>query len=446
MRIIIAGAGEVGTHLAKLLTRENFDISLMDENPLRLEGLDTDYDILTKVGSPVSLRDLREVGVEDADLFIAVTPDENKNMTACLIANKLGAKKTLARIDNYEYLQSENKQFFKELGLNHLIYPEVLAAKEIVESLKTNWMRSHLQLGNDTIHLCVVKVRGNAPIVNKRFNEGYFNHTRYRIVAIKRGSETIIPGGADQILANDLVYFVCTEENIDFVREQAGKENHEIKNVLFVGGTRIAMKAALSLPDDLNIKIIENDRDTCVELSEKLSNALIIHADGTNMEVLREEGIQDMDAFIAVTPNSATNMFACLAAQRLGVPRTIAEIEDIDSIQLAEGLDIGAIINKKAIAAGYIYQMLLNAAVLNVRNLTTADAEIVEFMATENSKIIRSKIREMDLPQDINIGAIVRAGEPILVNGDTQILPNDQVVVFCKSHVIRKLERYFKDK
>ncbi len=446
MRIIIAGAGEVGTHLAKLLTRENFDISLMDENPLRLEGLDTDYDILTKVGSPVSLHDLREVGVDGADLFIAVTPEENKNMTACLIANKLGAKKTLARIDNYEYLQPQNRELFKEMGFNHLIYPEVLAAKEIVESLKTNWMRSHLLLGNDTIHLCVVKVRSNAVIVNKKFSDGYFNHGRYRIVAIKRGSETIIPGGADQILANDLVYFVCTEENIDYVREQAGKEKHEIKNVLFIGGTRIAMKAALSLPDDLNIKIIEEDRDTCIELSEKLSNALIINADGTNMEVLREEGIQDMDAFIAVTPNSATNMFACLAAQRLGVHRTIAEIEIFDSIQLAEGLDIGAIINKKAIAAGYIYQLLLNAAVLNVRNLTTADAEIVEFMATENSKITRSKIREMGLPADINIGAIVRAGEPILVNGDTQILPDDQVVVFCKSHVIRKLERYFKDK
>ncbi len=444
MRIIIAGAGEVGTHLARLLTRENFDVILLDEDVQRLEGLDTDYDILTKVGSPVSLHDLRDINTENADLFIAVTPEENTNMTACLIANKLGAKKTLARIDNYEYLQPENKQFFKELGLNHLIYPEVLAAKEIVESLQTNWMRSHLLLGEDTIHLCVVKVRGNAAIVNKRFSDGYFNHSRYRIVAIKRGSETIIPRGSDQILSNDLVYFVCTEDNIDFVREQAGKENHEIRNVLFMGGTRIAMKAALSLPEDIKIKIIEEDRDLCIELSEKLSNALIINADGTKMGTLIEEGIQDMDAFVAVTPNSATNMFACLAAQRHGVRRTIAEIENFDSIQLAEGLDIGAIINKKAIAAGYIYQLLLNAAVLNVRNLTTADAEIVEFMATENSKIIRSKIREMDLPADTNIGAIVRAGEPILVNGDTQIVPGDQVVVFCKSHVIRKLEKYFK--
>ncbi len=444
MRIIIAGAGEVGTHLAKLLTRENFDISLMDENPLRLEGLDTDYDILTRVGSPVSIKDLKDIGVENVDLFVAVTPDENMNMTACLIANKMGAKKTLARIDNYEYLQRENKQFFKELGLNHLIYPEVLAAQEIVESLKTNWMRSHLLLGDDNVHLCVVKVRDNAAIVNKKFCEGYFNHYRYRIVAIKRGSETIIPGGNDSILANDLVYFVCTKENIDFVREEAGKEKREIKNVLFMGGTRIAMKAALSLPEDLHIKIIEEDREQCIRLSEKLSNALIINADASNLEVLREEGIQDMDAFIAVTPNSATNIFACLTAQRLGVPRTIAEIENFDSIKLAEGLDIGAIINKKAIAAGYIYQLLLNAAVLNVRNLTTADAEIVEFMATENSRIIRSKIREMGLPHDVNIGAIVRAGEPILVNGDTQILPDDRVIVFCKSHALRQLEKFFK--
>lgn len=444
MRIIIAGAGEVGTHLAKLLTRENMEISLMDEDADRLGNLEANYDMQTKVGSPTSLHDLKDIGVKDVDLFIAVTPHESVNMTACLIANSLGAQKTLARIDNYEYLLPQNKAFFEKLGLNHLIYPEVLAAKEICEALQTNWMRYHLVLGDGTLHLCVVRVRENAVIINKKFMDGSFNHGRYRVVAIKRDQDTIIPRGSDEILAGDLVYFVCTKDNLDFVREQAGKERRDIRNVLFVGGSRIAQKAAQSLPDNLNIKILEANRDTCYQLSNKLGNALIINADGSNMEVLKDEGIRDVDAFVAVTDSSETNLFACLAAKRLGVRKTIAEVENIDYIPMAEGLDIGTVLNKKAIAAGYIYQMLLDAAVLNVRNLTNADAQIIELRATEGSKITKHKIKHLDLPRDINIGAIVRDGVAVLVNGDTQVMTDDQVVVFCKSAAIRHIEKFFK--
>lgn len=444
MRITIVGAGEVGTHLAKLLTRENMDISLMDENPDKLRDLDTNYDILTKVGSPTSLHDLRELGVKDADLFIAVTPYETVNMTASLIANQLGAKKTITRIDNYEYLLPENKPFFKELGLNHLIYPEVLAANEIAEDLRTNWMRKHILLCDGQIHLCVVKVRSNADIINKPFMSGYFNHGRYRVVAIKRKNETIIPKGSDQISDGDLVYFICTKENIPFVREQAGKSIREIHNITFLGGTKIAQKAAQSLPNDFKIKILEEDKDLCYQLSEKLSNALIINVHHNDTEAMQEEGFVDADAFVAVSESSEANIFACLAAKRFGISKTIAEIENIDFISIAEDLDITAVINKKNIAASYIYQMLLNASVLNVRNLTTADAEIVEFMAVADSKVTRHKIRDLNLPEAVNIGALMRAGEPLLVNGDTQIMQGDQVIVFCKSEVIRQLEKYFK--
>ena len=444
MRIIIAGAGEVGTHLAKLLSREKMDISLMDENADRLRDLDANYDMLTRVGSPKSLHDLRNIGVNGCDLFIAVTPHEAVNMTSCLIANSLGAKRTLARIDNYEYLLPENKAFFENIGLNHLIYPEVLAAHEIEEALRTNWMRYHVVLCDGLLHLCVVKVRENSDIINREFRSGYFDHGKYRIVAIKRENDTIIPRGPDMIKSGDLVYFLCTKPNIDFVREQAGKDDRPIHNIFFLGGGRITQKAVFELQNDYNIKILEEDRDKCMQLSEKIGNALIINADGTDMEILREEGIQDADAFVAVTDNSEANIFACLAAKKLGVRKTIAEVEKSDYIPMAEALDIGSVLNKKTIAASYIYQMLLNAAVLNVRNLTTADAEIVEFMATETSRITKTKIKDANLPLDVNIGAIVRAGEPILVNGDTHILPSDHVVVFTSSKTMRKLDKYFK--
>ncbi len=441
MRIIIAGAGEVGTHLAKLLSREDMEISLLDENPEKLGDLSATYDILTKVGSPTSIRDQKELGVKNCDLFISVTPDESENMTACLIANSLGAKRTLARIDNYEYLLPENKQFFEQMGLNHLIYPEVLAARNIVESLRTNWMRYHFTLCDGALELCVVKIREGAPVIGQTFRSGYYAHGNYRIVAIKRMNETIIPDGDDYVQLGDLVYVISTKDQINFMREQLGKPKREIKNIIFFGGGRITYKAALSLPEDKQIKIIEPDKRLCERISEKLPNALVIHAEASDMETLLNEGLQEADAVVAAMDSSEANIFACLAAKRFGVRKTIAEIESIDYIPMAEGLDIGTVLNKKTITASYIYQMLLGA---NVRNLANADAEIVEFEAKEGAQITRDMIKNLYLPDDTNIGGIVRAGEGLLVNGDTQILPGDQVAVFCKSHALRKLEKMFK--
>ena len=444
MRVIIVGAGEVGTHLAKLLSREDIDISLMDERADRLDGLDADYDMLTMVGVPTSIRDLEEIGVRDVDLFVAVTPSESENMTACLIANQLGAKKTLARIDNYEYLLPENKRFFEQMGLNHLIYPEVLAAQEICESLKKNWMRYHLTLCNGQLDLCVVKIREGAPMVGKQFMSGYFAHSDYRIVAIKRGQDTIIPGGADAVEVGDMIYAVCTRENMSVLRKEAGKSEREINNIIFFGGSKIAQKAVMSLPEGKTVKVLEADRELCERLSEKLGDAMIIHADGSDMSVLKEEGIEDADAFVAVTDHSEANIFACLAARRFGVRKTISEIENMDYINLAEQLEVGAMLNKKTIAASYIYRLLMKASVQNVQHLTAADAEIVEFVVTEDSRITRDVIKNMRLPQECNIGALVRAGEGILVNGDTQLLPGDQVVVFCKSNNLQRIEKFFK--
>ena len=444
MRIVIAGAGEVGTHLAKLLSREDMEIGLLDEHQERLGDLSANYDILTRAGNPTSIHDQREIGVEGCDLFISVTPNEAENMTACLIANGLGAKRTLARIDNYEYLLPANKKFFEKMGLNHLIYPEVLAANEIEESLRTNWMRYHLHLCQGALELCIIKIRNTTRIIGETFASGIYNHGKYRIVAIKRDQQTIIPRGQDTVMEGDLVYCMCPKENMEFMREELGKNKRAIKNVIFFGGGRITRKAATELKDEMNIKVIEKDRALCDILSEKVPDALIINADGSDMDVLKEQGIQEADAFVAVTDSSEANIFACLAAKRFGVRKTIAEVENLDYIPMAEGLDIGAVLNKKTIAASYIYQMLLDASVRGVHNLTSADAEIVEFYASEGSRVTKNKVKDLDLPAEANIGGIVRAGEGILVNGDTQIIAGDLVVVFCKSHVIRNLERLFK--
>ena len=443
MRIIIVGAGEVGTHLAKLLAKEHIDITLMDENPERLHDLDANYDLMTRQGLPTSINDLRDAGANVTDLFIAVTPLESVNMTACMIANNLGAKKTLARIDNPEYLLPQNKEFFKNLGVDYLIYPEMLAAKEIITSLETTWLRQNLSFCNGELILLGIKLRANAPIVNQKFMSGFFDHRRYRIVAIKRNYNTIIPGGSDEIEANDIVYFISRPEDLDFVREQAGKIDHKINSAMIMGGSRIAQKTAQGLPSHINVKILEKDIERSYHLAEKCSKALIINGDARNLELLRDEGIQETDAFIAVTSNSEANILACLAAKRMGVQKTVAEVENIDYIMLAESMDIGTVINKKMIAASYIYQLTLDADVLDVRTLTSADAEVVEFVAKSTSKITRSKIKDLRLPANVNIGGYVRNGEGFIVSGDTVIEPGDHVICFCVASAIRKIENFF---
>jgi len=443
MKIIIAGAGEVGTHLAKLLARENFDIMLLDEDPAKLKDLEASYDLMTYAGSPTSINVLKEAGIVDTDLFVAVTPLESVNMTACMLATNLGAKRTLARIDNYEYLLPKNKKFFEKLGVNYLIYPEVLAAQEIVESLRTNWLRQNLSFCDDALILLGIKVRANALILNKKFSSGVFDKEPYRVVAIKRANKTIIPIGSDQIEANDIVYFMTVPNQLKYVQKQAGKDDFQIKDVMILGGTKIAQKTLKSLPANFNTKVIESDKNKSYSLAEKFNNSLIINCDGKNIDILKEEGIEDMDAFVAVTANSEANILACLAAKKLGVKKTIAEVENIDYIMLAESMDIGTVINKKMIAASYIYQLTLDADVLNVRTLTSADAEVVEFVAKAGSKITRSKVKDLRLPDKVNIGGIVRNGDGSIVNGNTVIQANDHVIVFCVSSAIRKIETFF---
>ncbi len=443
MRIIIAGAGEVGTHLAKMLVHENVETTLLDEDPERLKNLSSNYDLLIHEGKPTSIKDLKEIHTNEADLFIAVTPYESVNTTACMLANNMGAKATLARIDNYEYLEPKNKQFFEQLGVNHLIFPEILAAREIAESLKTSWLRQYLSFCGDALIMVACKVRSNALILNKKFNTGFFDHGKYRIVAVKRKMHTIIPKGTDEIEANDLVYFMTMPENLEIVREHAGKEDFQIKNVMFMGGGRITREALFQLPEQMNKKVVERDKETSYSLADKFDHVLVINGDARNIELLKEEGLEDTQAFIAATSNTEANILACLAAKRNGVKKTIAEVENIDYIMLAESLDIGTVINKKIIAASYIYQITLDADVLNVRNLVSVDAEVVEFMAKEKSKIIKSKIKDIRLPDEVNIGGIVRDGVGYIVNGNTQIMVGDHVIVFCPASKIRKIESYF---
>ena len=445
MKIIIAGAGNVGTLLAKLLSREKQDIILMDDDEEKLTALSSNFDLLTVTASPSSISGLKEVGVKEADLFIAVTPDESRNMTACMLATNLGAKKTVARIDNYEYLLPKNKEFFQKLGVDSLIYPEMLAAKEIVSSMRMSWVRQWWEFCGGALILIGTKMREKAEILNIPLYELGGPNIPYHVVAIKRGTETIIPRGDDVIKLHDIVYFTTTRKYIPYIRKIAGKEDYaDVRNVMIMGGSRIAVRTAQYVPDYMQVKIVDNDINRCNRLTELLDDkTMIINGDGRDMDLLIEEGLKNTEAFVALTGNSETNILACLAAKRMGVEKTVAEVENIDYIGMAESLDIGTVINKKMIAASHIYQMMLDADVSNVKCLTFANADVAEFTVPAGAKITKHFIKDLGLPKGTTIGGMIRNGEGVLVTGDTLIQPGDHVVVFCLSMMIKKIEKFF---
>lgn len=418
---------------------------MIDDDEEKLSTLGSNFDLMTVCASPSSISGLKEVGASEADLFIAVTPDESRNMTACMIASNLGAKKTVARIDNYEYLLPKNKEFFQKLGVDSLIYPEMLAAKEIVSSMRMSWIRQWWEFCGGALILIGTKMRESAEILNISLQQLGSGNNPYHIVAIKRGNETIIPRGSDVIKLHDIVYFTTTRKYIPYIRKIAGKEDYaDVRNVMIMGGGRIAVRTAQYVPDYMQVKIVEQDVNRCNRLTELLDDkVMIINGDGRDLDLLTEEGLKNTEAFVALTGNSETNILACLAAKRMGVSKTVAEVENIDYIGMAESLDIGTVINKKMIAAGHIYQMMLDADVSNVKSLTFANADVAEFTVKADSKITRHHVKDLGLPKGTTIGGLIRDGVGIVVTGDTLIHAGDHVVVFCLSMMIKKIEKFF---
>ena len=445
MKIIIAGAYAIGTYLAKLLSRNMQDIVLMDEDPENLEKISSEYDLLTMECSPTNIKGLKEAGVEHTDLFIAVTPSESANIASCVMAHQLGAKKTVARVDNPEYVEEHNKELFRQMGISDIIYPEILAAKDIINGLKMSWVRQRWDVHDGALVMLGIKLRETCEILDRPLKDICGPDDPYHVVAIKRNDETIIPGGYDTLQLYDLVYFMTTKQYIPYVRKIVGKEHYvDVQNVIFMGGGKTAARAVKMLPEYMNAKIIEQKPTRCEILNDIFSeDRLVINGDGRDIGLLQEEGIRHTQAFVALTSNAETNILACLTAKRLGVRKTVASVENFDYVNTADGLDIGTIINKKALAASHIYQMMLDANVANVKFLMSINADVAEFVPSPDSKITRKVVRELNLPKGVTIGGLVRSGEGMLVSGNTQIEAGDSVVVFCYNVDMKKVEKLF---
>lgn len=445
MKIIIAGAYAIGIHLAKLLSRNNEDITLMDEDLDRLSHINDEYDLLTMEANPSSIEAMKEAGVEHADLYIGVTPDEALNLNCCIMAKALGAKKTVAKIDNPEFNDPKLQAFFDNLGVSSLIYPEMLAAIDINNGLKMSWVRQRWDVHDGALVMLVIKLREECEILNEPLKNICGPNDPFHIVAIKRQGETIIPGGNDELKLFDMAYFMTTKNYIPYIRTIVGKEHYaDVKNVMVMGAGQTAVRAIKTMPNYMGVKIIEIDNQRCQELNNILDdNVLVINGDGRDVPLLIEEGIKNTQAFVALTGNAETNILACLTAKRLGVRKTVAMVENTDYVAMAENLDIGTIINRKTIAASRIYQMMLDADVMNVRFLDSANADVAEFIVQEGAKVTKHPVKDLGMPIGVTIGGLVRQGEGMLVSGNTQIMPGDSVMVFCHNINMKKIEKYF---
>lgn len=443
MKIVIAGAGEVGSHLAKLLSNENQDIILIDENAERLSTLDSNYNIMTLVGCPTTFSSLREAKVSSADLFIAVTPYETDNVVACSMAKSLGASTTMARIASYDYMNPDNRDLVRNMGVDRLIYPEYLAALEIITALEHSWVRHWFELHEGQIILVGVRIPGTAQIAGMYLKDFAHTNHHFHVSAIKRHHETIIPRGDDIIKDGDILYITTTRDHVHDLLDLTGKVSHRIRRVLIMGGSKIAVRLANMASDNFRFRIIDSDLKRCHELPGKCPNCEIIHGDARDPELLADVGLDETDAFIALTDSSETNILACLTAKEHGVKKTIAEVENIQFISQAEGLNIGTIINKKLLASSSIFQMLLDSDSSTSKCLALTDAEVAELEARPGSKITHGAVKDLRLSRDMTLAGLIRNGQGMLITGNTVIEPGDHVLVFCLSGAIHKVERLF---
>ena len=446
MKIVIAGAGEVGSHLAKMLSGEANEITVIDERQERLDALSTTCDAITVEGNPSAIKVLQDAGVENADLFIAVNPSESQdvNIVSAMLAKKMGSKKATARINNEEYLSYENKYMFTEMGIDLMFYPEKIAAEEVIALLGHTSTTEFVDFSGGRLSLVVFRLEPTSPLVGRELSSfSVDENAAYRTVAISREGRTIIPHGSDSYMVGDMVYIIARHDSVGEIMALSGQGDVDIKNMMILGGSRIGVQIAQAMQEDVNIKLIDYNADKAYRLAEQLEKTLIINEDGRNTEAMMEEGLSNMDAFVAVTGRSETNILAAMLAKRMGVKKVIAEVENFNYIKLAESIGIDTIINKKLVTASNIFRFTMSTDVQAIKCLTGSDAEVLEFIVKPNSPATKSRIRDLGFPANAIIGGIVRGDKAFIAVGGTELKAYDRVVVFAMRGSVEKVGLYF---
>ena len=446
MKIIIAGAGDVGFHLAMLLSYENQEITIIDTDEEKLKHIASKLDVATIKGSCTSYKTLEEADIKNARLLISATSSEETNITTAIFAKHLGAKKTVARVRNLEYLQAREREHFRQLGIDEIISPEYLASKEIKRLLNSTVLTDVFDFEGGKLTLLGILIDEQCILRNKTLSElSHLNPDNdFITVAILRKGETIIPHGDNTFLLGDHAYFIAKPSGVTKVLEFRHIQKKVIKNVMILGGSYIARHTAKRLSSKYNVKLIEKDKQKCFQLADEMPNVMVIHGDGRNTDLIDQEGLCNMDAFIALTGNSETNIISSLVAKDHGVGKTIALVENVDYIHLSQNIGVDTLINRKLIAANFIFRYIRKGDILAITSIHGVDAEIVEFFVKEKSKITTQYIKNLNFPKNALISGIVRKDDSIIPNGDFRIRANDRVVVLCSPQAIHKVEEFFK--
>ncbi len=446
MKIVIAGAGDIGFHLAQLLSFEQKNIVLIDINSEVLEYAQTHLDVQVIKGDSGSVKILQSAGVDDADLFLAVTTSEKTNLVSAILAKKMGARQVIARISNIEYLNPETRQLFQELGVDSLISPRALAAQEIERLVKQRSLTDHFEFEGGKISLFGITVDTMSPSVNRTIDEITQDNAniRFNPIAILRGHNTIIPRGGTLLQRNDHLYFITNKKQIDEVLSLFGKRTNPAKRIMILGGTDVGMRTAELLEKEYHVTIVEENRNICKDLVENLKNSLVIKGDPGNIELLREEGLDQMDVFIAVTPNSETNIITSLMAKECGVAKTIALVENADYTHISQNIGVDTIINKKLIAANNIFRYVRQGKIEAITSLHGVDAEIIEFSIQKSNRLTRVPLRELHFPENALIGGVIRNDQSLIPDGNFQLQLNDKVIVFALPKAIQAVEKMFR--
>ncbi len=445
MNIIIAGDGEVGFHLAEALVHSNHDITIVDPHEELLKMVESHTDLMTLVGESNSVGVLKQAHVEKADLVISVLHDEKTNILTAILGKKLGAKTTIARVNTLENLSEENQKIYEELGIDLLISPEDIAGHEVIDLLEQPAAIEVYEISEGKFSIFLIRIEKDAPVTGKTLQEvaEYYGPLDFRAVVFHRGDETFLPTGNTVVQPGDLVYVITKPESSEKLMEMGGKETQEINNIMIVGGGRVGRVIAKRMESEMNIKLIERDKEHCLTLTNLLDDTLIIHGDARDINLIEEEGIENMDAFIAVTNNSETNILTCLHAKKFGVKKTIALVENLDYIEISQNMGIDAIVNKKLIAASHIIRYSMSDDITYFKYMSGINAEIAEVVANKGSAVVKKPIKDLKIPEGAIIGGIVRGKETFIALGDLQIQEGDKVVVIALPGVMPGLEKLF---
>lgn len=440
------GVGEVGLHLAKLLSQERHDITVIDRDADRLARVREGLDVLTLQGNGARSKVLREAGASEADMLIAVTSIDEVNFTACTLAHRLGTKKMIIRLDEPELMFGEESAIqAEELGFDLVISPDVLAAREIVRLIRRSAATDVLEFADGKIQILGLKLDQDSPLINKKLSEITKDYTElpFRAVAISRGIRTIIPGADDVFKKGDQIFVVSKSEHVQEMLKRSGKDTARFENIMILGGSGIGRHVAEDLQDDISVKLIESSKEESVQLANTLEKTMVIRGEGKDLDLLATEGIMDMDAYIAVTKDEEDNIISCLMAKHLGVKKTIAHVEKLDYIPLANTIGIDALVNKKLSAANEILKFVRKGQIVSVATLHGVDAEVIEMVAQKGSSVTKKALRDLKFPEGAIIGCVIHKGNVTIPVGSTRIVAEDRIVVFTLPTALRDVEKFF---